>query len=289
MAEAQRGDGVVDRPGLRRAEAEPPGDRRRGLGEGRLAVLDVEEGAGRGPVQRQGIEIRHVVDMHVRPDVQAAPDMPDHAGLPRRGDQRRDLHAVGIQPGPGAVDQAVAQHHRPHAAPGGVDDQPVDGDPRRLARHRLDRRVLVMDPVRGPVAAGVVGHHAGAAGVQERLAAAGERVEHGLHRRPVVGAGGVDHRIGRLRLPRQQSRVRQVAQHRLDAQRLQPRRLLRRPHQAADPVPVLHQPQGDGAADIAAGAGQEDGHADAFVCVQVLKKMGAGDPCREAVRRDKLA
>ena len=60
VAEAQSGDGVVDRPGLRRVETEAPGDRRCGLGEGGLAVLDIVERAGRSAVQRQGVELGQV-------------------------------------------------------------------------------------------------------------------------------------------------------------------------------------------------------------------------------------
>ena len=113
------------------------------------------------------------------------------AALFREFDQQRHLHAVA----PGAVADAVDQARTDDDGAASLvviaDDEMVQCDARDTRRRRRDRRVLVKDVV-GALAAGARADDAGARGVDEGLAAAGERIKQGCDRAPVVGTGGID-------------------------------------------------------------------------------------------------
>ena len=95
----------------------------------------------------------------------------------------------------------------------------------------MHRRILVVDLVAG-LAGREVGDDARAAGLQERLAAAGEALEDRLDHAAVLGIGGVDHGIGGARRIRQQTGVVERAEQRLDAALADLRRALIRAHEA---------------------------------------------------------
>jgi hypothetical protein len=99
--------------------------------------------------------------------------------------------------------------------PGRGQHQLVERDPRRPARQRAQRRVLVVDG--GGLAGREVGHDDRAAGLEERLAAARERREDRLDHAPVLGIRGVDHGIRLARRRRQQTGIVERAEERLHA------------------------------------------------------------------------
>jgi hypothetical protein len=119
--------------------------------------------------------------------------------------------------------------------------------------------LLVEDAV-GGLAHRLVADDAAAAGVDQRLARAGEGGDQRLDGTAVVAAGGVDDGVGGPRLAGEHGGVVQGAEHRLDADRAHRLGLGRVAHQPADAVAGGGQPRAHRAADEAAGAGEKNHH-----------------------------
>src|ERR1700686_5917825 len=94
----------LHRPRLRRREFKPPRDGLADFTERRFAVLDEIKRARRRFLQREHIELGNVVDVYIRPAVDAPANDMHHAVLARLVDQERDLHAAWVEAGAAAVD-----------------------------------------------------------------------------------------------------------------------------------------------------------------------------------------
>src|SRR5207253_7788946 len=114
-----------------------------------------------------------------RPDIQAAPDMTRDAVFLRQFDQMRDLDAVGINAMAAPVDHARPDHDTADAFARACQHRAVDCDAHHALGQRFERAVLVEDRI-AVFAGGAVGHHAGSAGVYERLAGTAEALDDGF-------------------------------------------------------------------------------------------------------------
>jgi hypothetical protein len=247
-------------------EAEPLGDRSSNVAERRLTVFGEVERARRPVEQHADIQIGHVVDVHVRPDVEALADDLHDSLLAGVGDEKRDLHAVGIEPIPHAVDEARANHRRSDSALRRREHREVELATRLLARVHDQRRVFIEDAFGATIAACIVADHARPAGVQQGLARTrqpGDQCAHGAH---MVGAGAVDRPVGCARGASQHIGIVQRAEHGVDAAFGQTFGIRTAARQAAHAVSVGEQRHRDRAADVAASAGDEDVHEICPVC-----------------------
>ena len=82
------------------------------------------------------------------------------------------------------------------------EDELVQRHPRRARRRRSDGRILVEDRV-GSLPSGARADNARSRSMDERLAAAGERIEQRNDRALVIGARGIDDDVGGLRRSRE--------------------------------------------------------------------------------------
>ena len=139
------------------------------------------------------------------------------------------------------------------------EDEFVQRDPRRARGRRRDRRVFVEDRVRA-FASGARADDARSRCVDERLAASGKRVQQRDDGALVIGARRVDDDVGGLRRLRQDFRVIERAQHRLDAPRADRVGLFRRADQARHLMSGGDQMRRNRSADIARRARAEDFH-----------------------------
>ena len=154
--------------------------------------------------------------MDVRPDVFAGAGMRGIAALFGEIDQIRHLHAVRLGAKASAIDQARTDDDGTAALVAIREDELVQRDPRRTRRRWRERRVFVEHRV-GALAAGGRADDARSRCVDERLAASRQRIQQGDDRAFVVGAGGIDDDVGGSRRLRENFRVIQRSQHRLDA------------------------------------------------------------------------
>ena len=158
-----------------------------------------------------------------------------------------------------AVDQARADDDRPAALVAVGENELVQRDPRHARRRWRDRRVFVEDRI-GPLALGARADNARSRGVDERLAASGQRIEHGNDRALVIGARRVDDDVGGLRRLRQNFSVIERSQHRLDAARANRIGLLGRANQSGHLMSGGDEMRRDRSADIARRARAKDFH-----------------------------
>ena len=166
---------------------------------------------------------------------------------------------AAFDPAASAVDQARADHHGADPVLGRGQHGVVQRDPRLAARQRAHGRRLVVHLIAG-LAGGQVRDDARAAGLEERLAAAGECGEDRLDHAAVLGIGGVDHGIGGARRLRQETGVIERAEQRLDAALTDLRRARIGAHEADHVVTGGAQRGGDRTADVAGRASDEHLH-----------------------------
>src|SRR5262245_41040211 len=105
-----------ERPGLRRAQLQAARDRGTDVAIGSLAILVEIEGTRWCLLERQAIDVGHVLDMDIRPDVQALADMAHHARRARTPGETRYLRAVAREAKTIAVDHGRAHDDGAHAA-----------------------------------------------------------------------------------------------------------------------------------------------------------------------------
>jgi hypothetical protein len=146
-----------------------------------------------------------------------------------------------------------------HTVLGRSEDRVIERHACRARRHRLHRRVVGVDHIAG-LAVGSIGHDARAAGLDEGLARAAQRGEHRFDRRPMVGIGGVDHRVGVGGVVGEQGAVIERADNGLDAALAQRCGALVRAGEPRHLMARALQGRGHRAADVAGRAGHEDLH-----------------------------
>src|SRR5690606_17581198 len=169
-ADAEGAERVLERQRLGLlGETDRPADGRGHFSPGRLAVLAEEDRARRRFAERAGIETGNVVDMHVRPDVHAPPDMRRPAALPRYADQLGKLVTVRVQTGPAPVDEGRADHYAADTPGGALENDALDAHSQQPLGQSRHRHVFAEHTAAG-LAESVVGDDARAARVDERLA-----------------------------------------------------------------------------------------------------------------------
>ena len=182
-------------PGLS-AKAEHAADGSRHVLQRFLAVLRVVQRARRRFLQRKQIELGHVVDVYVGPDILAHADVQADGSFACVLDQRRHLGALLARAAAFAIDHGGTYHHRAHALRRGIEHDLVDRCPLLHARYGGSKAgVFVVDRV-SAFAARYRGDDSRPAGMQERLPGTAQRGCNGFHYAGVVRFGRVDDGIG---------------------------------------------------------------------------------------------
>jgi hypothetical protein len=156
-----------------------------------------------------------------------------------------------------AVDHGVAEHYRADA--GGIAYKPVYRHPGGPLGCRLDGCRLVKDPT-GRLAHGKIGHDAAAAAMEEGLAGTFQSGNQRLDRAAVIAAGGIDDRIGSAGFGRQERRIVERPDDRIDAVSGNRVGLGLAADEPANPVAICDEGASNRAADETARAGKKDSH-----------------------------
>ena len=221
--------------------------------------------------------------MHVRPDVLAGSGMGRAAALLGELDQQRHLRAVRLDAKTEAVDQARADDDGTASLVAVSENAFVQRDPRGARGRWRDRRVFVEDRV-GPLAPGARADDARSRGVDERLAASGQRIKQGNDRALVIGARRIDDDVGGLRRLRQTFAIIQRSQQRLDAAGANRIGLFLRANQAGHLMSGGDEMRRNRSADIAGRARAEDFHALSHRhCLRQTRSICARERSDEAI------
>ena len=106
-------------------------------------MLGKVERTGRRRLERQQIQAGQVVNVHMRPDVFARPDMRRHTTTARQIDQPGHLHAVRFDAGTASVNKTRADNDRMHTLARTGQNVAIQSGARHPGRRRLEGRGFV--------------------------------------------------------------------------------------------------------------------------------------------------